>query len=159
MCSSLVGKMHAGSDEGSPGGSDIESPRPGKGDPPGPESSRPTTFQERYKVLEEVGHGSFGTVYRCHQLITGQAFAVKVVDLSKMKGRHPPRTHTPLAGGHFEAPKKLTEFGDPSWAALWIPPRHPLRGSSRRVRQKGLSINYVGRKLDFGPRPAPCQCA
>jgi TOMM system kinase/cyclase fusion protein len=38
-----------------------------------------TTFQRRYEVVEKIGEGGFGDVYKAHQVATGQAVAVKVL--------------------------------------------------------------------------------
>src|SRR5215475_1174937 len=36
-------------------------------------------FEERYEILGELGAGSFGRVYRAHQLSTGQSVAIKLL--------------------------------------------------------------------------------
>ena len=43
-----------------------------------------TVFQERYKILEKLGEGGFGCVYRAHQLSTSQVVAVKVIAPSRV---------------------------------------------------------------------------
>src|SRR5689334_6947111 len=39
-------------------------------------------FQERYRIVAELGAGGFGTVYKAVQLATGQQVAIKVLHLS-----------------------------------------------------------------------------
>ncbi len=36
------------------------------------------SFTTEYELQEEIGKGSYGTVYKCKQLSTGSIFAVKV---------------------------------------------------------------------------------
>ena len=38
-------------------------------------------FQERYRIVSEIGAGGFGTVYKGEQLATGQAVAIKMLRL------------------------------------------------------------------------------
>ena len=58
--------------------------------PPSPDSIPPgTRFQERYEVLNEIGLGSFGRVYRAKQLSTGQDVALKILRIREGDGFEP----------------------------------------------------------------------
>ena len=48
-----------------------------------------TRFQDRYEVLNEIGVGSFGRVYRAQQLSTGQDVALKILRLREGDGFEP----------------------------------------------------------------------
>ncbi|KAG0484527.1 hypothetical protein HPP92_008606 [Vanilla planifolia] len=39
-------------------------------------------LQKNYSIGEEIGHGRFGVVFRCHSLDSGEVYAVKSVDKS-----------------------------------------------------------------------------
>src|SRR6478752_793154 len=55
-----------------------------------PETIAPgTRFQDRYEVLNEIGVGSFGRVYRAQQLSTGQDVALKILRLREGDGFEP----------------------------------------------------------------------
>jgi len=47
-------------------------------------------FEDRYEILEELGRGSFGRVYRARRLSTGKSFAIKLLS---------PREGTDESGG------------------------------------------------------------
>ncbi|MBZ4416830.1 TOMM system kinase/cyclase fusion protein [Myxococcus sp. RHSTA-1-4] len=42
-------------------------------------------FQSRYEVVEKIGEGGFGDVYKAHQLATGQMVAVKVLRIPEAR--------------------------------------------------------------------------
>ena len=44
----------------------------------------PVTF-ENYEMLDEIGHGGFGIVFSCLHIVSGEAFALKVIDGAKLK--------------------------------------------------------------------------
>jgi serine/threonine protein kinase len=50
-------------------------------------------FRARFELLREVGKGGFSTVYLCRERLTGDQYAVKVVDLRplRLRGRDPAR--------------------------------------------------------------------
>jgi TOMM system kinase/cyclase fusion protein len=57
---------------------------------PSPDSIAPgTRFQARYEVLNEIGVGSFGRVYRAEQLSTGQDVALKILRIREGEAFEP----------------------------------------------------------------------
>lgn len=44
----------------------------------------PTDFDERFELLEQLGRGGYGTVYKARQYHTGELFAVKVLEKSRL---------------------------------------------------------------------------
>jgi calcium-dependent protein kinase len=49
----------------------------------------PGLIQNHYKILNILGQGSFGTVYKCHYKLTGEERAIKLInkkDVQKMEG-------------------------------------------------------------------------
>jgi calcium-dependent protein kinase len=47
----------------------------------------PTDFGERYKLIEEIGSGSFGTVYAAEDVESGESVAVKILPKDGAAGR------------------------------------------------------------------------
>jgi len=37
-----------------------------------------------YSIKEELGSGSYGRVYRCEHLISGEPFAIKIIPQAKL---------------------------------------------------------------------------
>jgi serine/threonine protein kinase len=48
-------------------------------DPATIELENGSRFEDRYEILEELGSGSFGRVYRARHLSTGQSVAIKLL--------------------------------------------------------------------------------
>jgi serine/threonine protein kinase len=47
----------------------------------------PRTFESRYIQLQEIGRGGFSYVYKCQDRVSGQIYAVKIVDLRPLRLR------------------------------------------------------------------------
>lgn len=48
-------------------------------------SSAETNFEGKYEMLGQIGKGGFSQVHRCKHLITGDTYAVKVIDLKPLR--------------------------------------------------------------------------
>ena len=45
-------------------------------------------FDENYDLLEQLGHGHFGEVYKCKNKLTGQIYAVKIINKLNLKPKN-----------------------------------------------------------------------